>query len=238
LDLPGSQVAKFYGIAAVGPHLSDDLATLAAHRLTLRARLGFGLPCRGLAKGFVIQPWLTGARPHLDADTLAAYILAIRGPPLSAGECSGAHARLCELVRVNLGDTRRQTERADLLACAAGDGDLSPCHWIRSPSGTLAKVGSPVREHGHTWVGQQTTWWDVASAVWTWRIDPALLIRALAARGLAAPAPALLDLHILAYGALRLAQLETAALSARSERYSAAIASERHELERLLGPRR
>ena len=212
---------KFAGLGAEGE------AKLARAR-TLHAA-GFAPPVLGLRHGFLVEPWLEGARPlaNTPADRAAASerigdYLRLRAAACPAQPWEGARcSALWSMARANaeeaLGATaaaRLDPWRGRLEALGRGarrihvDGRLHLWEWLRLPNGVVVKTDGLDHARSHDLIGAQDVAWDVAGAAVELRLDAAAGIAL--AEALDVPAPRL-AFHRLAYLAFQLGLWDQAA---------------------------
>jgi hypothetical protein len=221
-------LAEFVGIGAAGERRHARARALAA--------AGLAPPVGGLAHGFLVRPWLAGARledagPHLDA---VARYLAFRARHLAAASGEGATPEaLLDMARHNaataLGGAHaaaidRFGEGARLAAGAARpiavDGKLEREEWLVDDRGGIVKLDALCHADAHDLVGCQDVGWDVAAAAFELdlpREDLAGRVASLARAELPPPA---------------LAFYEVAYLAFRVARWHYALAGEEDALER------
>ncbi|MCO5171385.1 MAG: hypothetical protein M9894_34210 [Planctomycetes bacterium] len=185
----GARLYKFAGLGAYG-----DAALARARAL---ADAGLAPPALGLERGFLVHPWLDGARP-LDAlgratldrrDLVArvgAYLTAVaRGLPRAPRAGGASPATLLDMARHNAGaalgeDAAAALERwrerlprlaADLRAVAT-DARMQAFEWLVAPGGRLLKADGVDHHAGHDLIGCQDVAWDVAGAAVELGLDP------------------------------------------------------------------
>lgn len=195
---------KFAGLGRYGRE------TFARARMLGAAGLS---PCAaGFAHGFLIMPWLDGARPLTDADgartevqaALARYV-AFRARRMPAEAEDGASlSALFRMLRYNAKQAlgAQAARRAMAFASAparfesavrrcATDNRMHAWEWLALPDGRIVKTDSADHAFGHDLAGCQDIGWDVAGAAHAFRLDAAaeqaLLTAAAAARGSPVP---------------------------------------------------
>jgi len=159
-------------------------------RLARAARLGeagFSPPALGLRHGFLVQPWLDGARPlseswpRLSRRAVVARVadyLAFRATAFpAAGEAGARPAALLDMAMVNTAEALGEGSEAPLgrfegwipdLERAARpvevDARLHAWEWLAAPDGRLWKCDAIDHCDGHDLVGCQDVAWDLAGA--------------------------------------------------------------------------
>ena len=179
-------LARFAGLAVAG-----DACHARARRL---AEAGFSPPVLGLRHGFLVHPWMEGARPLSDdrrrvprPELLArvADYLTFRSDHFPAAANRGArpHELLAMTIansREALGDERaRRLERfvpwLDDLARQARpvevDARLHAWEWLVLSDGRLLKTDGVDHCDGHDPIGCQDPGWDLAGAVVELELD-------------------------------------------------------------------
>jgi hypothetical protein len=184
----GRFLARFGGLASAGE---------ACHsRARLLAEAGFSPPVLGLRHGFLVHPWMEGARPLSDdrsriprRELLArvADYLAFRGHNFPSGANRGARPHeLLAMTTANaseaLGHERAQRLEArfvpwlDELARQARpvevDARLHAWEWLVLSDGRLVKTDAVDHCDGHDPIGCQDPVWDLAGAVVELELDP------------------------------------------------------------------
>ena len=205
---------KFAGLGAVGEARGAGAQALHA--------AGLGPPALGLRHGWLVEPWLEGARPlartPVDLAQAAARVgdhLAFRARAFPAEPWEGADlATLWAMARANaaeaLGEPAaaglnpwrgRLTDLAQGSHRVAVDGRLHIWEWLRLPDGRVLKTDAVDHDRAHDLIGCQDIAWDVAGAAVELELDgPAL---ADLARRLGVPRPRL-NFYQLAYLAFQL----------------------------------
>jgi hypothetical protein len=173
-------LARFGGLGGAGE---------ACHaRARLLAEAGFSPPVLGLRHGFLVHPWMEGARPlsedrrRISRPELLARVadyLTFRGQRFPAAANRGARPHeLLAMTTANaseaLGDERaRRLERfvpwLDDLTRAARpvevDARLHAWEWLVLSDGRLVKTDAVDHCEGHDPIGCQDPAWDLAGAV-------------------------------------------------------------------------
>jgi hypothetical protein len=179
-------LARFGGLAGAGESCHA--------RARLLAEAGFSPPVLGLRHGFLVHPWMEGARPLSDErrrvcrrELLArvADYLTLRGHSFPAGANRGARPHeLLAMTIANaseaLGDERaRRLERfvpwLDDLARQARpvevDARLHAWEWLVLSNGRLLKTDAVDHCDGHDPIGCQDPAWDLAGAIVELELD-------------------------------------------------------------------
>lgn len=182
----GPRLFKFAGLGAYG-----DAALARARALE---GLGLAPPALGLVRGFLVHPWLDGARPLGQArfdrralvERVSDYLAAVaRGLPRAPRVAGASPASLLDMARRNAGAAlgadaaaalERWRERLPRLAAGlrsvATDGRLQACEWLVAPDGRLLKTDGVDHHAGHDLIGCQDVAWDVAGAAVELDLDP------------------------------------------------------------------
>lgn len=182
----GPRLFKFAGLGAYG-----DAALARARALE---GLGLAPPALGLVRGFLVHPWLEGARPLGQArfdrralvERVSDYLAAVaRGLPRAPRVAGASPASLLDMARHNAGAAlgadaaaalERWRERLPRLAAGlrpvATDGRLQACEWLVVPDGRLLKTDGVDHHAGHDLIGCQDVAWDVAGAAVELDLDP------------------------------------------------------------------
>lgn len=194
------------------------------------AEAGFSPPVVGLRHGFLVQPWLSEARPlqdmrEVDRRALIARVgeyLAHRAKHLGgAPERSGAAPReLWEMARYNTAQAlgpelavRLEEWEPRLGAIAQAvrrmetDNRLHAWEWLWLPDGRILKTDGVDHCRGHDLVGCQDLAWDLAGAAVELGLTKAeqdALEEAVARHGGTLPKPEVLHFHLLCYLAFQL----------------------------------
>ena len=196
---------------------------------------GFAAPALGLRHGFLVEPWLEGARPLDDtppdravaAARIAPYLrLRARAFPAQAWEGADLPT-LWAMTRANAEEAldARAAARLDgwrgrLDALARGsrrihvDARLHLWEWLRLPDGRVLKTDALDHARAHDLIGAQDVAWDVAGAAVELRLEPGAETALAAA--LETPPPRL-AFHRLAYLAFQLGLWDQAARSQAGE---------------------
>ncbi len=202
----GAFLLKFVGLGRYGDEAYERARILAA--------AGFGPPVAALRHGFLVGPWLEGARPLAVADVdrralvehLARYLAFVaRRFPAPAGTSGASPARLFEMAHHNaaaaLGDETAEGLRAFAPLVPAlgrrarpvlGDHKLQSWEWLVRPDGRIVKTDGLDHWRGHDLVGAQDAAWDLAGAIEELELDAGEieLLRRRLGEGDAAPVAA------------------------------------------------
>jgi hypothetical protein len=239
-----SWILKFAGLGSIGERKLAMARRLHEH--------GLAPEPRGLAHGFLIEPWHDDATRLTPADRplaeLAHYI-GTRARLFPAAESDGAslHA-LLEMARRNVGLALGETPAEALdqwvrelpplsarVRRVRTDNRLDPHEWLRLPDGTLLKSDALDHHQAHDLVGAQDAAWDVAGATVEFDLDPretAWLAGEVAGAAGWLVDPGLLEFMTTAYAAFRLGQASLSADMADgdpAEQRRIAAACERYE---------
>jgi len=194
-------LARFVGLGPVG--------AAAAARARALGQAGFSPAPLGLRHGFLVTPWVGGARalsccrawfPRGALLEHVADYLAFRGAHFPAEAARGATPdALLEMAVVNACEgigpaAARRLERfapwlPDLARAARPievDARMHAWEWLVTDDGRLLKTDAVDHCDGHDPIGCQDIAWDLAGAVVELRLDPGettALRRALAERG-------------------------------------------------------
>ena len=172
----GTYLVKFAG-------LGEDARKVARARLLGEA--GFTAPVVGHRHGFLVERWLSDARPldptHVDrrrlVETVGSY-LAFRAQHFPATRRQGASlAKLVDIARHNaaqaLGPAAAERLDAMMRNVAAleeevrpieVDGRMHPWEWLVRRDGALLKTDALDHHAAHDLVGCQDVTWDVVGA--------------------------------------------------------------------------
>jgi hypothetical protein len=216
---------KFAGLGRIGRGKIE--------RARLFAEAGLGLPPVGLVHGFLIEPWIEGARcADLAADgpallDAASRWLILRSSMPARPEAGAGLADLLDMIVHNagfaLGDgaARWASEWRSRLPALEGsvrrvqtDGRWHAWEWLRLPDGAVLKTD--VLDHGeaHDLIGAQDIAWDIAGAALELGLDERavgdLVSRLEKATGRSVPAD-LLAFFRVAYPAFQLGLFTLAA---------------------------
>jgi hypothetical protein len=169
---------KFAGLGRYGEE--------ALERAEALRQAGFVPPVAGLRHGFLVGPWLDGARPlplvpDADREALLDQVtrsIAFRAERWPAGSGRGATPeKLLEMAEFNarqlLGDEaeplRAWRQRLPELTAAARpvltDNRMHAWEWLVLPDGRLLKSDAVDHATGNDLVGAQDPCWDVAGAI-------------------------------------------------------------------------
>jgi hypothetical protein len=194
------------------------------------AEAGFSPPVVGLRHGFLVQPWLSEARPlqgrrEVDRQAFITRVgeyLGHRAKHLrGAPERSGASPRkLWEMARYNAAQAlgpelaaRLEVWEPRLATIARAvrrmetDNRLHAWEWLWLPGGRILKADGVDHCRGHDLVGCQDLAWDLAGAaveLGLTEAEQAGLGEAVARHGGTLPEPEVLRFHILCYLAFQL----------------------------------
>jgi hypothetical protein len=194
------------------------------------AEAGFSPPVAGLRHGFLVQPWLSQARPlqggrEVDRRELIARVGAYLGHRArhlgGAPKYSGASPReLWEMARYNVAQAlgsglagRLEAWEPQLAAMARAvrrmetDNRLHAWEWLWLPSGRILKADGVDHCRGHDRVGCQDLAWDLAGAAVELELtepEQAALGEAVSRHGGVLPEPEVLRFHLLCYLAFQL----------------------------------
>jgi hypothetical protein len=146
---------------------------------------GFTPPVSGLRHGFLVGPWLEGARPlplvpDLDRaallDRVARY-LAFRARRLPAGRPGASPEKLLEMASYNAGQAigadaaaaleawrERLPELSSLARPVLTDNRMQPWEWLVGPDGKIWKTDALDHHAANDLVGAQDPAWDLAGA--------------------------------------------------------------------------
>jgi hypothetical protein len=194
------------------------------------AEAGFSPPVVGLRHGFLVQPWLSEARPlqesrEVDRRELITRVGAYLGHRArhwgGAPERSGASPReLWEMARYNAAQAlgpelaaRLEAWEPRLASIARAvrrmetDNRLHAWEWLWLPGGRILKTDGVDHCRGHDLVGCQDLAWDLAGAAVELELteaEQATLREAVARHGGTLPEPEVLRFHLLCYLAFQL----------------------------------
>jgi hypothetical protein len=215
---------KFAGLGRYGEE--------ALERAEALQQAGFIPPISGLRHGFLVGPWLEGARPLPlvpDADREAlldqvARSIAFRAERWPAGLGRGATPeKLLEMAEFNAGQVlgedaeplRAWRERLPELTAAARpvltDNRMHAWEWLVLPDGRILKSDAVDHATGNDLVGAQDPSWDVAGAIVELGLEGderARLLELAGRQGVRAP---WLDFYLQAYCAFQLGHWTLAA---------------------------
>lgn len=216
----GRFLLKFAGL---GPEADAKLARARA----LHAE-GFTPEPLALRHGFLLEPWIEGARPldpKADRPALLAHLaryLAFRARAFPAGPHDGASPDdLAEMIRVNVSEAL-DTGAGDALSarfCALigeapplcpvhVDGRLHAWEWLRTPEGRILKTDALDHSNAHDLVGCQCLGWDLAGVTVELELSPSEaenFRRMIETRADVSMPAARVEAYRLAYGAFQLA---------------------------------
>lgn len=182
-------VFRFAGIALTAPPTS--LGTLHLRRATRTASRGFGGMPLGARHGWIAEPWIEGhklgpsdASPDV-LSSLASYFTPDAPDRITRGRRVESTRKIAEALEFwtgqhGMGKPRLIRAASERMSCEAGksaaafDGRTAPHKWRKSGTGGLLKVDTVGHSCDHTWVGEQSIWWDVAGTEIEWELGPAL----------------------------------------------------------------
>jgi len=217
---------KFAGLGRYG---EEKLALAAA-----LAAAGLAPPVAGLRHGFLVGPWLDGARPlplapEVDREALldrVARYVAFRAASWPADPSLGASpAELQEMLEWNAGQALGEAaaplrawrqhlpELTALARPVHTDNRMHAWEWLVTPEGEILKTDALDHGAGNDLVGAQDPAWDLAGAVVELALDERerrRLVELAAQRGLNAT-PRQLAFYTAAYLAFQLGRCALAA---------------------------
>lgn len=215
-----SWLLKFAGLGAQGEDRLRRATALAAH--------GYAPAVAGLRHGFMVESWLSDARPpdfgRMDREDLVerlARYIAFRAAAFPARQEDGASlAQLADTARFNLAEalgpdrcrsiTQRLTwsaERARPGPPVHVDGRMHAWEWLALPDGRILKSDAVDHSSQHDLIGCQDPCWDVVGAQFELGLsdaESAALARRVGRRLDRPLDPALLDLFSICYPAFQI----------------------------------
>jgi hypothetical protein len=174
-------LARFAGLGASGERKFERARALAD--------AGHGRPTPHLLHGFLLQPWLEGARTagRLPAAAIVSrYLVARRGLRPAPGHGADTQA-LFDMIRINTREAlgrdpsvrilnRLAPPHADPQVRRAIDGAFQPWKWLRDETGRWVKADALDHDGDHDLIGPQPEIWDrVAAALELGLAGPAFL---------------------------------------------------------------
>jgi hypothetical protein len=146
---------------------------------------GFTPPVSGLRHGFLVGPWLEGARPlplvrDVDREALldrVARYVAFRARRLPADRPGASPEKLLEMASYNAGQAigadaaaaleawrERLPELSTLARPVLTDSRMQPWEWLVAPDGKIWKTDALDHHAANDLVGAQDPAWDLAGA--------------------------------------------------------------------------
>lgn len=203
-------LAKFTGLGPYGDGLRRRAETLADAGLTPDVR--------GLRRGFLVQEWLSAAKPldlvSIDRrqliESVADYLAFLaREFPAGPDRRGAAPARLLEMAKHNAAACLGDAEAAVLTRWDAALGRLRDrthpvltdnrthaWEWLLLPEGRLLKTDALEHHAAHDLIGPQDLAWDIVGATTEFSLslhEREELIRQIAVKSRHRPDPFLLD---------------------------------------------
>jgi hypothetical protein len=241
---------KFSGLGRYGEQRLERARQLAA--------AGFTPEVTALRHGFLIAPWIEGARPLTGTeparapllDRIADYLgFRARACPARAEASGASPAELWQMALKNLREALLPEAARELsalepalsaLAAAARpveiDGKLQPHEWLKLPDGRVLKTDALDHHQGHDLIGCQDIAWDVAGVVVEWSLsalEAERFRRAVSTRAGREVTSLQLRFYTACYGAFALGAVTLAALwAAEASEEGARLAARRDFLAR------
>jgi hypothetical protein len=175
----GTFLLKFAGLGAHGERRLERARQLA--------EAGWCPPVEGLRHGFLVQRWMSGARPLSQArpvpraelvERVSTYLgFRARHFAVAGGACGALPGRLLEMARHNTAQSLGHAWAARLDRWGARlawlteqrqpvetDNKLHAWEWLVPPEGGLLKADALDHHEAHDLIGCQDIAWDVAGA--------------------------------------------------------------------------